>query len=45
MTRVAMQFGFSPSQHFSGKFKQAFGLTPRAWLAVLARQAVAGVVE
>lgn len=33
VTSVAMQFGFSSSQHFSGKFKQAFGLSPSEWRA------------
>jgi AraC-like DNA-binding protein len=31
ITRVAMQFGFSSSQHFSTAFQDAFGLSPRAW--------------
>ncbi len=30
VTGVAMHFGFSSAQHFSGKFKQAFGITPSA---------------
>ena len=31
ITRVAMQFGCSSSQHFSTAFQDAFGLSPRAW--------------
>jgi len=31
ITRVAMQFGFSSSQHFSTVFQDAFKITPRAW--------------
>jgi len=31
ITLVAMQFGFSSSQHFSTAFQRAFGLSPRTW--------------
>ncbi len=31
ITDVAMHLGFSSTQHFSGKFKQAFGITPSNW--------------
>jgi AraC-like DNA-binding protein len=31
ITTVAMQSGFSSSQHFSTLFKRAFGVTPRIW--------------
>jgi len=31
ITLVALQFGFSSSQHFSTAFQRAFGLSPRAW--------------
>jgi AraC-like DNA-binding protein len=31
ITQVAMEFGFSSSQHFSMDFRKAFGITPRAW--------------
>lgn len=31
ITDIALQFGFSSSQHFSGRFKEAFGLTPTSW--------------
>ncbi len=33
ITNVAMQSGFSSSQHFSTLFKRAFGVTPRVWKA------------
>ncbi len=31
ITTVAMQFGFSSSQHFSTAFRRAFATTPRQW--------------
>ena len=31
ITQVAMQFGFQDSAHFSKKFKQKFGMTPKAY--------------
>jgi AraC-like DNA-binding protein len=31
ITTVALQFGFSSSQHFSTQFRRAFGLSPRLW--------------
>jgi AraC-like DNA-binding protein len=31
ITTVAVQFGFSSSQHFSTLFRRAFGLPPRSW--------------
>lgn len=31
VTKVAMQHGFSSSQHFSTVFRRAFGVTPREW--------------
>jgi AraC-like DNA-binding protein len=33
ITKVALQHGFSSSQHFSTAFRRAYGLTPRAWRA------------
>lgn len=34
VTTVALQYGFSSSQHFSTQFRRAFGVTPRAWRKV-----------
>lgn len=31
VTKVALQHGFSSSQHFSTAFRRAFGITPREW--------------
>ena len=31
ITQLAFDLGFCASQHFSGHFKRAFGLTPTAW--------------
>lgn len=31
ITQLAFDLGFCASQHFSGHFKRAFGMTPRAW--------------
>ncbi len=31
LTQIAFRHGFSSSQHFSGKFKTAFGVTPNQW--------------
>jgi AraC-like DNA-binding protein len=31
ITRIAFDLGFCASQHFSGHFKRAFGMTPSAW--------------
>ena len=31
ITQIAFDLGFCASQHFSGHFKRAFGLTPQAW--------------
>jgi AraC-like DNA-binding protein len=31
VTTVALQFGFSSSQHFSTQFRRAFGVTPKQW--------------
>jgi len=31
ITQLALDLGFCASQHFSGHFKRAFGLTPSAW--------------
>lgn len=31
ITAVALQFGFSSSQHFSDLFRRAYGMTPREW--------------
>ena len=31
ITRIAQDLGFCAPQHFTGHFKSAFGLTPRAW--------------
>jgi AraC-like DNA-binding protein len=31
ITQIAFDLGFCASQHFSGHFKSAFGMTPRAW--------------
>ncbi|MFA7174090.1 MAG: AraC family transcriptional regulator [Kiritimatiellia bacterium] len=31
ITRIAFDLGFCASQHFSGHFKRAFGITPTAW--------------
>lgn len=31
ITKVALQHGFSSSQHFSTVFRRAFGVTPREW--------------
>ena len=31
ITRIAFDLGFCASQHFSGHFKRAFGMTPTAW--------------
>lgn len=31
VTTVALQFGFSSSQHFSTQFRRAFGMTPKQW--------------
>lgn len=31
VTTVALQYGFSSSQHFSTQFKRAFEVTPREW--------------
>jgi transcriptional regulator GlxA family with amidase domain len=31
ITRVAMQFGFSSSQHFSDLFRRTYEMTPREW--------------
>ena len=31
ITSVALQYGFSSSQHFSALFRRAFGVTPLAW--------------
>jgi AraC-like DNA-binding protein len=33
ITRVALQFGFSSSQHFSDHFRRAYGVTPGRWRA------------
>jgi AraC-like DNA-binding protein len=37
VTKVAMQHGFSSSQHFSTVFRRAFGVTPRDWRRKSAR--------
>jgi AraC-like DNA-binding protein len=31
ITRIAFSLGFCASQHFSGHFKRAFGVTPNVW--------------
>ncbi len=31
ITKIAFDLGFCASQHFSGHFKRAFGITPTAW--------------
>jgi AraC-like DNA-binding protein len=31
ITQVALEYGFSSSQHFSTAFRGCFGVTPRAW--------------
>lgn len=31
VTQLALRYGFSSSQHFAAAFRNAFGLTPRAW--------------
>ena len=31
ITQIAFDLGFCASQHFSGHFKRAFGMTPKAW--------------
>jgi AraC family transcriptional regulator len=31
ITSIALEYGFSSSQHFSMAFRRAFGLSPRAW--------------
>ena len=33
ITEIALELGFCASQHFSGHFKRAFGLTPSQWRA------------
>lgn len=39
ITEVALQFGFSSSQHFSTLFRKAFGTTPNQWRQNTCRQA------